>query len=92
MTGPRVDAETRVVRAECEQRSYPPYDAFHGTPDSMIWRRVTLETAQGRAAFEQTDYGHPGRLNSWQPRGIDTSLAPRLADLQAVAEALAALL
>jgi hypothetical protein len=87
-----IEAATKVVRAECEQRSYPPYDPFHGTPDTMLWRRVTLETGQGQAAFEQTDYGHPGRLNPWQPRGIDTPLMPRLAELQAVAEALAALL
>jgi hypothetical protein len=79
-----------VVRARCEQKVFPPYDDFHGTPNAMLWRRVSIETQRGVAAFEQTDYGHPGRLNPWEPRGVAAGLAPRLAQLRAVAEALAA--
>jgi hypothetical protein len=83
-------SETAVVAsARFEQRVYPPYDDFHGTPQAMLWRRVTIETRRGSAAFEQTDYGHPGRLNAWEPRGVAPSLASRLAQLRAVAEALA---
>ncbi len=81
-----------TLRIECEQRTYPPHDAFHGTPSAMLWRLVRIETAQGRAAFEQTDYGHPGRLNPWEPRGIAAPLLPKLAQLRALAEAAAALL
>jgi hypothetical protein len=80
-----------VVNARCEQRLYPPYHALHGTPHLMLWRRVTIETARGSASFEQTDYGHPGRLNPWEPRGVAAGLAPRLAQLRAVAESLSAL-
>ena len=82
--------ETAVVRARCEQRVYPPYDDFHGTPSPMLWRRVSIDTQRGSAAFEQTDYGHPGRLNGWEPRGIAPGLAPKLAQLRAVAVAMAA--
>jgi hypothetical protein len=81
---------TLVVSARCEQRVYPRYDALHGTPDAMLWRKVTIETPKGRAAFEQTDYGHPGRLNPWEPRGVAPALTGTLAQLRAVAEAMAA--
>lgn len=80
-----------VVSARCEQRTYPPYDALHGTPNAMLWRKVTIETPRGSAAFEQTDYGHPGRLNAWEPRGVASGLTAKLSQLQAVAEALVAL-
>jgi hypothetical protein len=82
---------TTVVSAHCEQRVYPPYDALHGTPNAMLWRKVTIETPKGAAAFEQTDYGHPGRLNPWEPRGVATALTPRLAELEELAAAIAAL-
>jgi hypothetical protein len=82
---------TVVISARCEQRLYPPYDDLHGTPNAMLRRKVTIETPRGSAAFEQTDYGHPGRLNPWEPRGVASSLTPKLAQLQAVAEAMAAL-
>ena len=85
-------ASTSVVRVRGEQRTYPPYDALHGTPNTMLWRRVTIETAKGDAVFEQTDYGHPGRLNPWESRGIASPLLPKLAELRALVEAAAALL
>jgi len=85
-------AETTVlVSARCEQRVFPPYDALHGTPNAMLWRKVTIETPRGSAAFEQTDYGHPGRLNAWEPRAVAPGLTGRLSELQDVAEVLAAL-
>ena len=81
-----------VLQVACEQRTYPPYDAFHGTPSPMLWRRVTISTPRGDAAFEQTDYGHPGRLNPWEPRGIATPLLPQLARLYDTVDAVAALM
>ena len=81
-----------VIRVECEQRSFPPYDAFHGTPDAMLWRRVTLQTPRGEAIFEQTDYGHAGQMNPWVSRGVATGLLPRLGELRAVVEAVGELL
>ena len=83
--------EPAVVSVTCEQKVYPPYDALHGTPHAMLWRRVTIETPQGKAALEQTDYGHPGRLNPWEPRGVATHLVPMLAQLTTIAEAVSAL-
>ena len=83
--------EPRIVSVRCEQKVYPPYDALHGTPHAMLWRLVTIETPQGKATFEQTDYGHPGRLNPWEPRGVASPLTPQLAQLIAVAEAVGAL-
>jgi hypothetical protein len=79
-----------IISVTCEQRVYPPYDAMHGTPHAMLLRRVSITTPRGKAAFEQTDYGHPGRLNTWEPRGVAVSLAPRLAELAALAEAVCA--
>ncbi len=85
------DHAASIVSVTCEQRVYPPYDDLHGTPHAMLLRRVTITTPRGTAAFEQTDYGHPGRLNPWEPRGVAMSLTPRLAQLTAVAEAVAGL-
>jgi hypothetical protein len=83
-------ASPTIVSVRCEQQVYPPYDALHGTPHAMLRRVVTIETPQGKATFEQTDYGHPGRLNPWEPRGIASPLTPKLAQLVAVAEAVGA--
>lgn len=70
----------------------PPRDATHGTADPMVWRRVAFDLPRGTAVFEQTDYGHPGRFNPWEPRGIPPSLQPRLEELRALAEQSFALL
>jgi hypothetical protein len=81
-----------VLHIDCVERTFPPYDAFHGTPSPMFWRRITLSTSQGDATFEQSDYGHPGRLNPWEPRGIATPLLPKVARLHDAVDAIAALL
>jgi hypothetical protein len=86
-----VSEAVSIISARCEQCTYPPYDNFHGTPNHMLWRRVTIETPRGRASFEQTDYGHPGRLNPWEPRGVASPLLPRLDELKGMAAALASL-
>jgi hypothetical protein len=75
------------VSVGVEQRTFGPYDAFHGTPDAMLWRRVQIKTPDGSAVLEQTDYGHSGRLNAWEFRGVDTKLQPRLAALKTMADA-----
>ena len=87
-----VQADVAVINVRCEQKTFPPYDGFHGTPSPMLWRKVSFETAQGPAAFEQTDYGHAGRLNPWEPRGVAPALVSKLALLRAAAEALGALM
>jgi hypothetical protein len=85
------ESDSSVISVTCEQKVYPPYDALHGTPNAMLWRSVTIETPRGGARFEQTDYGHPGRLNAWEPRGVSSALTSRLSELTAIAEAVAAL-
>jgi hypothetical protein len=81
-----------ALQLRCEQRSFPPYDAFHGTPDTMVWRRATIETPRGSAVFEQSDYGHPGRWNDWEQRTIAVPLTSRMAELRRLVEALSPLL
>ena len=81
-----------IASVRVEQRSYAPYDSFHGTNSPMLWRQVTITTPMGTAVFEQTDYGHPGRLNPWQHRGITPSLQARTEELEGVADRVAALL
>ena len=85
-------AAVSTLSMRLEQRIYPPYDPFHGTNAAMLWRRLTITTPEGAAVFEQTDYGHPGRLNPWEHRGLPASLQPRAAQLMAVAEAAGALM
>jgi hypothetical protein len=85
-------ATTAIVSVRLEQRTYPPYDPYHGTNWPMLWREVTITTPEGSAVFEQTDYGHPGRMNPWEPRGVPVPLLAKTAQLQAVAEALGRLL
>lgn len=81
-----------VLEISVTEQQYPRYDAAHGTPDPMVRRLLTLTLAKGAARFEQTDYGHPGRFNAWEPRGIDTALLPRTDELKSVCEAIAPLL
>ena len=57
----------------------------------MVRRLVTIKLAKGTATFEQTDYGHPGRFNAWEPRGIDAPLQPRTEALRFLCEQLGAL-
>lgn len=92
MTNAPANAPVTVLQVKCEQQTYPPYDDLHGTPHAMLMRRVTIETPKGTAKFEQTDYGHPGRLNDWDPRGIPGGLQPKTAQLKALAQAVGALL
>jgi hypothetical protein len=92
MTNAGADTAVTVLQVRCEQRTYPPYDHLHGTPHAMVQRLMRIETTRGSAMFEQTDYGHPGKLNPWDPRGIDSALQPKTAQLKVLADAVAGLL
>jgi hypothetical protein len=83
---------TTAIEITVTEERFPRYDAAHGTPDPMVRRLLTLRLPKGAARFEQTDYGHPGRFNDWEPRGIDPSLQPRTAELRAACAALTPLL
>jgi len=81
-----------VLQIAVVEERFPRYDPAHGTPDPMVRRTLTL-TAKGRTArFEQTDYGHPGRFNPWDARGVDVALQPRAAELKALCDAVTPLL
>lgn len=84
-------AESRLT-VTLEQEEYPRYDPAHGTPDPMTRRLMRFQIGKSEALFEQTDYGHPGRFNAWEPRGVDGELQPRTQELRDVCAALASLL
>lgn len=86
-----MDEPTRSVIARLNEERLPPYDATHGTPHAMKRRLAEIELLEGSARLEQTDYGHPGRWNAWEPRHVPPKLQPRTAALIAAAEALSAL-
>jgi hypothetical protein len=87
-----VTEPAEAVAITVTEQRYPPYDAAHGTPDQMLRRVLTIALPRGRATFEQTDYGHAGRLNPWEPRGIDPALQPRTDELKALCGAVSSLL
>ena len=82
---------TTVALIRLREERAPARDPSHGTPDAMVRRVLEFELPQGTTEFEQTDYGHPGRFNPWEPRRIDAKLQPRTVELQALAEAITAL-
>jgi hypothetical protein len=84
--------ETREATIRFREETFPPYHDTHGTPNTLVRRTLEFELAAGRSTWEQTDYGHPGRFNPWDPRGIDTRLQGKTAQLRAAAEAIGELL
>ena len=80
-------ATTRIQIIVSEEH-LPRYDAAHGTPDPIVRRLATLTLPAGEAKFEQTDYGHPGRFNAWEPRGLAPLLQPKEAALRAICASL----
>jgi hypothetical protein len=86
------DGIPAVIELSVVEERFPPYDPAHATPDPMVRRTLTLRTPTGSARFEQTDYGHAGRFNPWEPRGIDASLQAHTTELQAICDALTPLL
>ena len=79
------------VAIRLSEEVLPPHDPLHGTPHPLVRRLVTIELSGGSARWEQTDYGHPGRFNAWESREIATVLQPKFRRLQAVVEAVGAL-
>jgi hypothetical protein len=84
-------ADTRIQVTVTEER-FDRYDPAHGTPDPMIRRVATITIAGNDATFEQTDYGHPGKFNPWDARGIASKLQPRTEELRALCTALSDLM
>jgi hypothetical protein len=86
------DGQAPLLDVSMTEQEFPRYDPSHGTPDPMVRRVITFRLRKGTARFEQTDYGHPGRFNDWEPRGVDSPLQGHAPQLKAACEALAALL
>ncbi len=83
---------TREAVIKFREETLPASDPSHGTPHAVVRRWLEFELPQGAARWEQSDYGHPGRFNAWDPRGIDAGLQPKTAQLQALADGIVALL
>lgn len=81
-----------VLDIAVREEHFPRYDPAHGTPDPMIRRLITVRVRGHTATYEQTDYGHPGRFNPAEPRGIDAPLQGRAPELAALCAAIAPLL
>lgn len=64
----------------------PPHHASHGTNHAMVRRTVQFDLPSGTSTWEQTDYGHPGRFNAWEPRRIATRLQTQTERLKEIAE------
>ncbi len=86
-----MQAEARLQITLTEEH-FPRYDPAHGTPDPMVRRFLIMKLPAGEGKFEQTDYGHSGRFNAWEPRGIDVALQKRTEELRAICASLTALL
>lgn len=85
--GQRISLEVSIT-----QEVLPAGDAAHGTPDPVLKRVFRLKFPEAEAQVDQTDYGHPGRMNPCYPQRIPPRLQPKTGQILAAAEALAALL
>lgn len=74
------------------QEIYPAGHGSHGTPDPMLKRVFRFTLPEGEAQVDQTDYGHPGRMNPCYPQVIPMRMAPKTPKILAAAQALADLL
>jgi hypothetical protein len=88
-----MDTEPLVIlELSLTEQRYPPHDPSHATPHVMVRRLITIRAPRGEARFEQTDYGHPGRFNTWEPRGIAPGLQSRTYELEALCQRLGSIL
>ena len=81
-----------AINVSVQQERLPAQHPSHGTPDPMVRRWIVIELPAGRVEVEQTDYGHPGRLNPPQFRRLPSALAPQTTHIEALVTALGDLL
>jgi hypothetical protein len=74
------------------QEIFPAGHGSHGTPDPVLKRVFKFSFPEGEAQVDQTDYGHPGKMNPCYPQVIPTRLQAKTQQILAAAEALARLL
>lgn len=84
--------ELTSLQISVTQEVLPAGHGSHGTPDPVLKRVFRFAFPEGEAQVDQTDYGHPGRMNPCYPQVIPSRLQPRTAQILAAAEALARLL
>lgn len=84
--------QTAALTVTVTQETSPPNDPSHGTPVAMRRRVIEFSLSGAAARWEQTDYGHPGRWNPPDPRGIAATLQPKTETLRKAVAALAACL
>ena len=84
--------QATAVQVTVTSEVLPAGDASHGTPDPVLKRVFHFAFPEGVDQVDQTDYGHPGRMNPCYPQVIPLKLQPRTPNILAAAEALARLL
>jgi hypothetical protein len=80
------------LQISISQEIFPAGHGSHGTPDPMLKRVFRFSFPEGEAQVDQTDYGHPGRMNPCYPQVIPSRLQPKTPKILAAAQALADLL
>jgi hypothetical protein len=81
-----------ALQVTVTQEVLPAGHASHGTPDAVVKRVFKFTLPQGEAQVDQTDYGHPGKMNPCYPQVVPMHLTSKTSQFLAAAEALAALL
>jgi hypothetical protein len=83
---------TERISVQLQEEVLPPHDASHGTNHQMVRRTASIHIGPLSSTWEQTDYGHPGRFNPWDPRQTDAKLQPQTEQIRSVLTALSTLL
>jgi hypothetical protein len=84
--------QATALQVTVTQEVLPAGHPSHGTPDAVRKRVFRFTLPEGEAQVDQTDYGHPGKMNPCYPQVIPTRLTSKTNQLLAAAEALAAVL
>jgi hypothetical protein len=84
--------QATALQVTVTQETLPAGHASHGTPDAVVKRVFKFTLPQGEAQVDQTDYGHPGKMNPCYPQVVPMHMAAKTTQLLAAAEALATLL
>jgi len=80
------------LQVSITQEIFPAGHGSHGTPDPVLKRVFKFSFPEGEAQVDQTDYGHPGKMNPCYPQVIPTRLQAKTQVILAAAEALARVL
>jgi hypothetical protein len=76
------------LQVSVTQEIFPAGHGSHGTPDPVLKRVIKFSFPEGEAQVDQTDYGHPGKMNPCYPQVIPTRLQAKTQQIVAAAEAI----